>query len=137
MPKRIQRRNTKGWRKPEGAVYVGRGSKWGNPYVVGETQLRRPRINGTDGWELEGRLCKPNGSRIPFTHPDLTVTYHEVRNATAQECVYLYARYLGRRFSPEDIRRELAGKDLMCWCPLDAPCHADVLLDIANPEETK
>ncbi|MGV6803246.1 MAG: DUF4326 domain-containing protein [Ruegeria sp.] len=28
-------------------------------------------------------------------------------------------------------RRE-GGKDLACWCPLDGPCHADVLLDLAN-----
>lgn len=32
----------------------------------------------------------------------------------------------------ETIRRELAGHDLACWCPLDAPCHADVLLRIAE-----
>lgn len=32
--KRIQRRRTKGWRMPEGAVYVGRPSRWGNPFVV-------------------------------------------------------------------------------------------------------
>ncbi|SKU74823.1 Uncharacterised protein [Mycobacteroides abscessus subsp. massiliense] len=32
----------------------------------------------------------------------------------------------------ETIRRELAGRDLVCWCPLDQPCHADVLLEIAN-----
>jgi hypothetical protein len=31
-----------------------------------------------------------------------------------------------------DVRRELRGKDLACWCPLDAPCHADVLLELAN-----
>ena len=31
------------------------------------------------------------------------------------------------------IRRHLAGHDLVCWCPLDSPCHADVLLDLANP----
>lgn len=31
-----------------------------------------------------------------------------------------------------DARRELAGRDLACWCPLDQPCHADVLLEIAN-----
>lgn len=33
------------------------------------------------------------------------------------------------------IRRslhELTGKDLACWCSLDAPCHADVLLELAN-----
>ncbi|MEF2979079.1 DUF4326 domain-containing protein [Subtercola sp. YIM 133946] len=33
---------------------------------------------------------------------------------------------------PEEIRRDLAGKNLACWCPLDQPCHADVLLEIAN-----
>ncbi len=41
--------------------------------------------------------------------------------------------------SVEEIRRELAGKDLACWCPLPAPgksddCHAAVLLEVANPE---
>lgn len=30
------------------------------------------------------------------------------------------------------IRAELAGKNLACWCPLNQPCHADVLLKIAN-----
>ncbi|MBB4212022.1 uncharacterized protein DUF4326 [Rhodothalassium salexigens DSM 2132] len=27
---------------------------------------------------------------------------------------------------------ELRGRDLACWCPLDQPCHADVLLALAN-----
>jgi hypothetical protein len=30
------------------------------------------------------------------------------------------------------VRAHLTSHDLGCWCPLDAPCHADVLLDIAN-----
>jgi hypothetical protein len=34
--------------------------------------------------------------------------------------------------SVEDIRRQLAGKNLACWCPLGQPCHADVLLELAN-----
>jgi hypothetical protein len=33
MPKRIQRKRTAGWRMPKGAVYVGRPTKWGNPFV--------------------------------------------------------------------------------------------------------
>ncbi len=32
-----------------------------------------------------------------------------------------------------DIRRELAGRPLACWCPPGQPCHADVLLELANP----
>ena len=31
-----------------------------------------------------------------------------------------------------DRMDELRGKNLACWCPLDQPCHADVLLEIAN-----
>ncbi len=27
---------------------------------------------------------------------------------------------------------ELRGKHLMCWCRLDQPCHADILLEVAN-----
>src|SRR5690349_12767714 len=34
--------------------------------------------------------------------------------------------------SLDEIRTELAGHDLACWCPLDHPCHADVLLEVAN-----
>ncbi len=32
----------------------------------------------------------------------------------------------------EDVKRDLRGRDLACYCPLDGPCHADVLLGIAN-----
>lgn len=34
------------------------------------------------------------------------------------------------------VREKLRGKNLACWCPLDWPCHADVLLEIANAELT-
>lgn len=37
-------------------------------------------------------------------------------------------------YSTEDVKRELRGKNLACWCPLDKPCHADVLLRIANED---
>jgi hypothetical protein len=36
------------------------------------------------------------------------------------------------RVSVEDVRRELRGKHLACWCKLGLPCHADVLLELAN-----
>ena len=34
-----------------------------------------------------------------------------------------------------EIRRKLRGKNLACWCRLDEPCHADILLEIANEAE--
>ena len=50
-------------------------------------------------------------------------------------CVALYrdALRLGQLpFTTTDVRRELAGRDLACWCPRPGPCHADVLLEMAN-----
>jgi uncharacterized protein DUF4326 len=51
------------------------------------------------------------------------------------EAVRLYREDLlaGRlRITIDDVRRELRGRDLACYCPLDEPCHADVLLEVAN-----
>ncbi|MDF5758589.1 DUF4326 domain-containing protein [Spongiactinospora sp. TRM90649] len=47
--------------------------------------------------------------------------------------VELYRAYLERVPTvAEDVRSALAGRDLACWCPPDEPCHADVLLELAN-----
>jgi Domain of unknown function (DUF4326) len=46
-PKRIQQRRTKGWRKPDGAISVGRPHKWGNPFEVGETPGVRTNAHGS------------------------------------------------------------------------------------------
>jgi|SRR5579859_4814311 len=34
-----------------------------------------------------------------------------------------------RRFAVLGRLSELRGRDLACWCPLNCPCHADVLLE--------
>ncbi|MFB8122059.1 DUF4326 domain-containing protein [Streptomyces bacillaris] len=138
QPARIQRRRTKGWRKPEGAVYVGRGSRWGNPC----TQIRMPALDGSD-WEREGRLGKTSGDRHAFVHPDKTVTWHLVQDATREQATAMFRDWLDQvpRLA-ESARTELAGRDLMCWCPLPADgqpdhCHAAVLLELANaPKES-
>lgn len=142
-PRRIQRRRTKGWRMPENTVYVGRGSKWGNPYRVGEAQVRMPALDGGE-WERDGRLHKVSGEKnfycigtdasgMPFG------SWHQVEYATAEQCIELYRRDLKRSFLGNGIyariRNELAGKNLACWCAEDQPCHADVLLEIANGDQ--
>ena len=40
LPMRVQRKRTKGWRMPENTIYVGRGSKWGNPYKIDKLMSR-------------------------------------------------------------------------------------------------
>jgi len=62
--------------------------------------------------------------------------------ADAEKAVERFALHIGPMGAYEldvaEVRRELDGKNLACWCPLDQPCHADVLLNIANqPAESR
>ena len=109
-PRRIQRKRTKGWRMPEGAVYVGRPTAWGNVWREGST-----------GW-----TCGPDGIWDKAPHAPLT----------REQAIESHRNAIVWAMRDEDVaaslRFALAGKDLACWCPLDQPCHADVLLQLAN-----
>lgn len=146
-PKRIQMSRQRPWRadNPD-AVIVARPSKWGNPFRVGEAQVRMPSVDGALDWEHEGRLHKRSGEQHTFCRwidgKDV-FTWHQVEDATAEQCVEMFREYVagisghrlsdyGRNDRTAEIRAELAGRDLACWCPLDQPCHADVLLELAN-----
>lgn len=106
-PRRIQLARTKGYRKPKTALVVTRPGRWGNPYRVGQTD-----------------------------------PYNTGRVMDAARAVEVYRLALEGGYLPggiriEDARRELAGRDLACWCSLPtrgAPdvCHAAVLLEMAN-----
>ncbi len=113
MPTRIQRKRTKGFHLPAESVYVGRPSKWGNPFTP--AGCREAGYKGTD-------------------------------EQIKQRCVEAFRAWLGpnwewnwggeesrerREFILNNLE-QLRGKDLSCWCPLDQPCHADVLLELAN-----
>ncbi|PPJ31889.1 hypothetical protein C5E45_32890 [Nocardia nova] len=116
MPERIQLRRTKGWRKPAGAIVVARPTKWGNPFTVAgaiEAEYENPQracVNHFRAW-LEGA--------------DAYDDSYEIRGPRGRVNSY------NRRWILEDLD-ELRGHDLACWCPLDQPCHADVLLEFAN-----
>jgi len=113
MPERIQRKRSKGWRMPENTVYVGRPSKWGNPYHIGE--------NYTDEVFEDGKLVE-------------ILSWDNIEAKTAVEFFEeaIVKKYPAVKISVSEIVAELRGKDLACWCPLDKPCHADVLLRLAN-----
>ena len=116
MPKRIQRKRTKGWKMPEGVVSVCRPGKWGNPFVVGKPI---PKV-----W-----------LHMEFDRADTKKYLGNVSVPDAVEAVRLFEKYSvpdpGSEFYPV-VMDALKGKDLACWCPLDQPCHADVLLRLAN-----
>mgnify|MGYP000330179115 CR=1 FL=1 len=134
-PQRIQRQRTKGWRMPEGAVYVGRGSRYGNPFKV-ERVPNWPRWGGSAPWRIvtpDGRTWHPEGDRKPVVGRS-AADAHRQRQAVegAVELFALHAGPMGNYEIEDEHIEALAGLDLACWCPLDQPCHADVLLDWAN-----
>jgi hypothetical protein len=76
---------------------------------------------GRGVWAVEGR-----GSRL---------AQFDTREAAHRDAVdrYRVALLEGHPDVPtvDEVRRQLAGRVLMCWCPLELPCHADVLLAVA------
>lgn len=115
MPKRIQRKRTKGWRMPAASgpglpppVYVGRPTYFGNPF-------KGPHAaNAYRRW-LTGRMGRAEFQRR--RDPESWALWSDKDNIKLR-------------------LPQLRGKDLACWCPLDQPCHADVLLELANREPT-
>ena len=113
MPIRHQRKRTKGWRKPEGAIIVDRTSKWGNPYTVEAAKhnsVSSPHQHAVDAFEnwLKGNYCKlacNDINKLKTLRKTILTNIHQLK-----------------------------GKDLVCFCPLDKPCHADVLIRMANEQ---
>lgn len=90
---------------PEGAVYVGRPSLYGNPFRAGQRFYVSGRIGAAEWYDNTPHGCVKAFDEWIHEHPDY--------------------------WAP--LIAQLRGKDLACWCPLGQPCHADVLLEIANP----
>lgn len=135
-PKRIQRRRTKGWKMPEGAIYVGRPTLLGNPF-------RAYKCDCCGYWDVKD----DNGVTYLVDHqyvrqPEVRADRNTwtTRAEAVREAVRLYhdelTYWVGGRLSWDPEFRpaveQLRGRDLACWCPLDWPCHADVLLELAN-----
>ncbi len=141
MPERIQLSRRKGWRKPENTVVVSRPSKWGNPFTIGSFKQVR-------GARQEFSVSVMGGIRsyIQSQHHARQIATDEFRKWLAlPRPLNVYNHHwqmIDRHAFIVENLGELRGKNLACWCPLvDAdgnpvPCHADVLLEIANQEQS-
>lgn len=60
--------------------------------------------------------------------------FHIGKDGTREEVIEKYRVYLQSK--PNLLRKisRLKGKHLLCWCA-PKPCHADVLLELANPSD--
>lgn len=106
MSERITLSRAKGWRMPENTVKVDRTNKtFGNPFTIG---------------------CTP--SHFSAALPDHCDTIEDCVSAFRYYAETWMALTNGRWIKP------LVGKNLACWCKLGSPCHADVLLELANKD---
>jgi hypothetical protein len=135
VAERIQLRRAKGWRKPPNTVVVARPSKWGNPFDFRRSEFcwialgygcrgdRRGRqeasVRAYREWLAEG-AATPEGHRL--VGYERAFKFGEVTLAEAKA---------GSPPTPDEIET-LRGKNLACWCRPGDPCHADVLLELAN-----
>lgn len=103
-PRRIQRRRLKGWKSPEGVIYCGRPTMWGNPFET---------AHEFDVWLKYG--TKQALIRVGVCLPEKATQAMEERRIRIME-------------SLPDLR----GHDLSCWCSLDKHCHVETLLEMAN-----
>lgn len=145
-PIRIQMKRTKGFNLKEhskymnGYVMVSRPSKWGNPFkLIGDMiycDASHTWHNDSDPWVLyDDRYVwsKEEGTNYvvqlyeDWIYGTIPITQH-INPDIIKPCP----------FTIEDIKRELKGKDLVCWCPIlnkngyYVPCHADILLSLSN-----
>ncbi len=106
-PKRIQRKRTKGWKKPANCVCVTRPGTFGNPFETAKA---------FEMWIVYGEIA---------------VTQLLDRSYFPWDIVQKN-RLAARRDKIRSRLEELRGKDLACYCGVDSECHADVLLRLAN-----
>ena len=112
-PQVIQLRRTKGWRKPEGVIVVARPSRYGNMFTVAS--------------------CVENGFALDVPHARV-VCVEAFRSVLmlGSGSPWFSAHSADRVRWILDHLHELRGHDLACWCPQPGPCHAHVLIDLAN-----
>lgn len=153
-PRRIQRSRAAGWRMPPGAIYVGRPTRWGNPFpwegdwivwaavaagfradVAGR---RAAAVAYYRAWLTGAPAAGPHartdsGDRIEYASGVALSTAQAARGIAAAAATLAGGAISVPKPPPlDELRAALRGHDLACWCPLDQPCHADVLLELAN-----
>jgi hypothetical protein len=121
VPKRIQRKRTRGWKMPPNTVSVTRPGKWSNPFRIGGYfMIGDP--NGRSG--LFAMAWCEAITEIGQRDPRFT------KIETKAQAVEFFKKIAEQRSA--EFWAPLRGKNLACFCGLDEPCHADVELELAN-----
>lgn len=128
MPKRIQMTRQTAWRRDHPrAVIVDRRSDWGNPFRIGDA--------GVPDAATATVLFR---SAVLLSAWAEGVSKASMEQVSMGEDALLLMHFMTSMPGPlprlHAIREHLRGRDLACWCALDQPCHADVLIELANGE---
>lgn len=108
---------------PPNTVSVTRPGRWGNPFPVDH--------EGVAAHAMSMGLSPDDEKDRTTASLDLFKMWI-VGEGKINELVWALLPKVKRAPPLRIIQRDLAGKDLACFCALDHPCHADVLLKIAN-----
>jgi hypothetical protein len=129
VAERIQRRRTKGWRAPEGAVYVGRPSRWGNFVRVGGLGADGQPYTAQQAVDLYRRATRFwTENELPLA----PLRGHDLACWCPEACgedVDLGWNEFGGPYDPCALPRGHSGHHDPSAPPY---CHADVLLELAN-----
>jgi hypothetical protein len=93
---------------------------------------KRIQLSRKKGWRLPAgtlHVARPGPWGNPFRVGGVGPDGEPI--TTREDAVALYHAHVATA-PPGHRYDELRGHDLACWCPLDGPCHADVLLERAN-----
>jgi hypothetical protein len=106
------------------------------PIRLQRSRARGSRLRADNGLPIVS-VSRPGPWGNPFSSTLAAARSKDDKKRLRARSVAAFERaLLGRSqrlpFSIADVRQELRGKNLACWCPLDEPCHADVLLRVAN-----
>ena len=130
-PIRVQRKRTKCWTMPENTVYVGRPTKWGNPFkLVGDMVY-------VDNWERRvgffrwAYLCQGDIDTVLRLYKTVLTGFLQVGEYNIIVNDLDKISYWLHKFEGYDLS-ELRDKNLACFCSLNEPCHVDVLLEVVN-----
>jgi hypothetical protein len=91
---------------------------------------QRVQLSRAKGWRMPPNTVKVDRSSR-WGNP-----FRIEQNRSAEEAVATFAQWLKSDTAGAALamraKAELRGKNLACWCKVDAPCHADVLLSVSN-----
>ncbi|MDE2442008.1 MAG: DUF4326 domain-containing protein [Betaproteobacteria bacterium] len=136
-PVRIQRKRTAGWKMPPNTVVVSRPSKWGNPFDFRCSEYCWAALSFGCRGDAKGRQeASVRAFRewidAPFGRQTISSELQPLLGNSKDDVPLGPKVRAGKAPTREEIIAELRGKNLACWCKVGTPCHADVLIELAN-----